>query len=131
MNSHVSDPAQRQSNPDNRALEQVVDTEGSALVTSDENTLEGLLRAAQNAAPELSWAAYRSGEHLQLLGQGDAATEWPALIPRDGFEAFCREHELQRWVTGHGESALGWLLTPARESKLPTLQVLPVSAQPF
>ncbi len=90
--------------------------QGSALFTPDENTLEGLLRAAQLAAPELCWAAYRSGEHLHLLGQGNACTEWPTWVPCDGFEAFCREHELQRWVTGSGELPLGWLVTPARES---------------
>jgi diguanylate cyclase (GGDEF)-like protein len=124
MNSRVSNPTQRSPLADEQASRPRDD--GLADVSSmiDETTLESLLRAARLAAPELSWAAYRAGQHMHLMGQGDAWTEWPRLIPREGFDAFCRDHGLQRWVTGHGESALGWLLTPERESGNPFLVAL-------
>ncbi|UZJ62438.1 EAL domain-containing protein [Pseudomonas sp. KU26590] len=77
-----------------------------------ENSLDALLRAARQAAPELGWAAYRAGQQMHLLGQGSSAMGWPTLIPREDFDGYCRKHHLQRWVTGHGESALGWLLMP-------------------
>ena len=81
-------------------------------IPTGESSLEGLLRAARQAAPNLSWGAYRAGQQMHLLGQGNLTTPWPALIPREDFDGYCRRHQLQRWVTGHGESALGWLLTP-------------------
>ncbi|MGA3680862.1 sensor domain-containing phosphodiesterase [Pseudomonas graminis] len=79
---------------------------------TEESSLDALLRAAREAAPELSWAAYRAGQQMHLLGQGSSATDWPTLIPREEFDGYCRKHHLQRWVTGHGESPLGWLLMP-------------------
>lgn len=81
-------------------------------IPTGESSLDGLLRAARQAAPNLSWGAYRAGQQMHLLGQGNLTTPWPALIPREDFDGYCRRHQLQRWVTGHGESALGWLLTP-------------------
>jgi diguanylate cyclase (GGDEF)-like protein len=124
MNSPVSNPIQRSPFADEQASRQHANGLEDVSSMIDETTLESLLRAAKLAAPELSWAAYRAGQHMHLMGQGHAATEWPRLIPREGFDSFCRDHALQRWVTGHGESALGWLLTPERESGNPFLVAL-------
>jgi diguanylate cyclase (GGDEF)-like protein len=85
-------------------------------IPTGESSLEGLLRAARQAAPGLSWGAYRAGQQMHLLGQGSPTSPWPALIPREDFDGYCRRHKLQRWVTGHGESALGWLLTAEADS---------------
>ena len=124
MNSHVSNPSPRSPVADGQAP--LFSDEGleNASLMIDETSLETLLKAASQAAPQLSWAAYRANRHLHLLGQGNASTEWPAHIPREGFDAFCRDHGLQRWATGHGESPLGWLLTPERESGNPFLLTL-------
>ncbi|WP_460043300.1 sensor domain-containing phosphodiesterase [Pseudomonas sp. S2_H01] len=124
MNSRVSNPTQRSPFADEQATRSP--DHGLEDVSSmiDETTLESLLRAAKLAAPDLSWAAYRAGQHMHLMGQGNASTEWPRLIAREDFAVFCRDHGLQRWVTGHGESALGWLLTPERESGSPFLVAL-------
>lgn len=85
-------------------------------IPTGESSLEGLLRAARQAALGLNWGAYRAGQQMHLLGQGSPTSRWPALIPREDFDGYCRRHKLQRWVTGHGESALGWLLTPEADS---------------
>ncbi|MFK3799472.1 MULTISPECIES: sensor domain-containing phosphodiesterase [unclassified Pseudomonas] len=121
MNSHVSNPSQRSPFADGQALLTGDTGLENASSMTDEHSLDALLKAASAAAPQLSWAAYRANRHLHLLGQGDASTEWPTLIPREGFDAFCRDHDLHRWVTGHGEAPLGWLLTPERESGNPFL----------
>jgi diguanylate cyclase (GGDEF)-like protein len=124
MNSRVSNPTQRSPGADEQAARSRDDGLEEVSSMIDETTLESLLRAAKLAAPDLSWAAYRAGQHMHLMGQGNASTEWPRLIPREGFDSFCRDHGVQRWVTGHGESALGWLLTPERESGNPFLVAL-------
>ncbi|MFJ3487589.1 EAL domain-containing protein [Pseudomonas sp. NPDC090202] len=124
MNSHVSNPSPQPVSPDDSALAQSKRGAEGASPQASEHTLESLLREARDSAPHLSWAAYRAGQHMHLLGQGDSATEWPARIPCEAFDGFCRDHGLQRWVTGHGESALGWLLTPERESGNPFLVAL-------
>ncbi len=117
MYSHVSNSDQRASFADEQAWQQ---TEGCVETTlalmPDENPLESLLRTARLSAPRLSWAAYRAGREMHLLGQGQGGVEWPRLIARDEFDAFCRAQGLQRWITGHGESALGWLLSSERDS---------------
>ncbi|WP_110949746.1 sensor domain-containing phosphodiesterase [Pseudomonas bohemica] len=124
MNSHVSNPTQSAPGAEEQASLQTHDQSVNASSMTDENSLEALLKAAAFAAPGLSWAAYRANRHMHLLGQGDAATEWPRHIPREGFDGFCRDHGLQRWVTGQGEAPLGWLLTPERESGNPFLVAL-------
>jgi diguanylate cyclase (GGDEF)-like protein len=121
MNSRVSNPTQRSPLADEQASRLRDDGLEDVSSMIDETTLESLLRSARLAAPDLSWAAYRAGHHMHLMGQGDASTEWPRFIPREGFDAFCRDHAVQRWVTGQGESALGWLLAPERDSGNPFL----------
>lgn len=124
MNSRVSNPTQRSPLADEQASRPRDGGRQDASSTMDETSLESLLRAARLGAPHLSWAAYRAGQDMHLMGQGDAPTEWPRLIPGEHFDAFCREHGVQRWVTGCGESALGWLLAPERESGNPFLMTL-------
>ena len=124
MNFHVSNPPQRSPSSNEQVAQQPGDGAQRLVSLSDEQPLDALLRAAQEAAPDLSWAAYRANQHMHLLAQGAQTTEWPRLIPREGFDAFCRDHGLQRWATGQGESALGWLLTPERESGNPFLHAL-------
>ncbi len=124
MNFHVSNPTQRAAFTGEQTSRQRNDGIESGSFVTDEHTLEALLRTARLAAPQLSWAAYRAGQKMHLLGQGDASTQWPVSIPREGFDAFCRDHGLQRWATGQGESSLGWLLTPERESGNPFLVAL-------
>jgi diguanylate cyclase (GGDEF)-like protein len=124
MNSHVSNPNQRSPSADEQASQQSGSGVENLSLINDDNALEALLKGARLAAPELGWAAYRAGQKMHLLGQGNASTEWPVLIPREGFDTFCREHGLHRWVTGHGEAPLGWLLTPERESSNPLLIAL-------
>ena len=121
MNSRVSTPTQRSPLADEQASRSCDHGREDVSSMIDETTLETLLRSARLAAPDLSWAAYRAGHHMHLMGQGDASTQWPRLIPREGFDSFCRDHGVQRWVTGQGESALGWLLAPERESGNPFL----------
>lgn len=123
MNSHVINPI-RSPDAEEKALNHTRDGSDNASPMADENSLEALLKAAALAAPGLSWAAYRANQHMHLLGQGDASTEWPRHIPREGFDSFCRDHGLHRWVTGQGEAPLGWLLTPERESGNPFLVAL-------
>ena len=124
MNSHVSNPNQRSPSADEQASQQSGSGVENLSLINDDNALEALLKGARLAAPELGWAAYRAGQKMHLLGQGNASTEWPVLIPRESFDTFCREHGLHRWVTGHGEAPLGWLLTPERESSNPLLIAL-------
>jgi diguanylate cyclase (GGDEF)-like protein len=124
MNSHVSNPNQRSPSADEQASQQSGSGVENLSLINDDNALEALLKGARVAAPDLGWAAYRAGQKMHLLGQGNASTEWPVLIPRESFDTFCREHGLHRWVTGHGEAPLGWLLTPERESSNPLLIAL-------
>jgi diguanylate cyclase (GGDEF)-like protein len=129
MNSHVSTPSERPLHGDEHGRGHGGDVEVTPPMTVtpstiDEHSLEAILLTAKLAAPDLSWAAYRVNRQMHLLGQGNSSTEWPALIAREGFEAFCREHDLQRWVTGQGESELGWLLAPEREAGNPFLVAL-------
>lgn len=112
MNSRVLNPDRRPLNPSKGASDAVVTETGFAAVPGlQDDTIECLLRATRNAVPTLNWAAYRAGEHMHLLGQGDPSTTWPRLIARDAFDGFCDELGLHRWATGQGESVLGWLIT--------------------
>jgi diguanylate cyclase (GGDEF)-like protein len=79
--------------------------------------LEGLLNAARSNPPALQWAAYRAGERLHLIGHGGVADNWPVTITQEAFDSFCVAQGLHRWATGHGESALGWVVAAECESK--------------
>jgi len=85
--------------------------------SGDEDTIETLLAAARADSPDVVWAAYRAGEQMHLLGQGGPGGQWPTLICRDHFDAFCDARQLQRLATGRGEGVLGWLLVPAAHSR--------------
>ena len=124
MNCLVPNPALRSSLADEQANRQCDDGVEDAAAMNDETTLDTLLSAAKSHAPQLSWAAYRAGHHMHLLGQGAESAQWPRLIPQEGFDDYCREHGLKRWATGHGEGALGWLLTPTEHSQDPFLLTL-------
>lgn len=125
MNSCVSNPDLRPLNTPNGTSETVIPEAGYSIPSgSREETIEDLLRAAQNALPSLNWAAYRAGEQMHLLGQGDAGTKWPTQIRRDAFEAFCDELGLHRWATGRGESVLGWLIASEQHAGDPQLSSL-------
>lgn len=92
--------------------------------TMAEEGLPALLSAVRSSAPNLSWAAYRVGEKLHRIGQSGGSEQWPENIAHEVFEAFCQERALNRWVTGQGESALGWLLASNREAENPILAEL-------
>ncbi|WP_122318281.1 EAL domain-containing protein [Pseudomonas cichorii] len=88
---------------------------------TNEESIQSLLDEARKRMPSVVWAAYGAGTQKRLLGNGCAQADWPAQIPSDGFDDFCRKRQLQRWVMGMGEAALGWLLAPMAEEANPEL----------
>ncbi|WP_268796645.1 sensor domain-containing phosphodiesterase [Pseudomonas huanghezhanensis] len=122
MNSRVLNPELRPLNISEGASDAVViETVSRMLPSVHVETLEDVLRVTQHAAPPLNWAAYRAGEQMHLLGQGDATMSWPSQIQRNAFDEFCQGLGLHRWATGRGEGALGWLIAPARYAHDPQL----------
>ncbi|SHM52717.1 diguanylate cyclase (GGDEF) domain-containing protein [Pseudomonas asturiensis] len=93
---------------------------------SNHAAIEALLGAAFAQMPQTAWAVYIAGEQKRLLAQGAGQFEWPDSIDIDLFEAFCTARQVFRWVTGHGEEVLGWLLAPMSETSNPHLADLSV-----
>lgn len=85
------------------------------------NSIDNLLEAARNGAHSKAWVVYRAGEHLHLVGQGDAQAQWPSTVSNEEFAQFCQTRGLHRWPTGRGETVLGWLLAPVNEAADPAL----------
>lgn len=85
------------------------------------DSIENLLEAARNGAHSKAWVVYRAGEHLHLVGQGDAQAQWPSTVSNEEFAQFCQTRGLHRWPTGRGETVLGWLLAPVNEAADPAL----------
>ncbi|PKH19089.1 diguanylate phosphodiesterase [Pseudomonas sp. 43NM1] len=85
------------------------------------DSIENLLEAARNGAHSKEWVVYRAGEHLHLVGQGDAQAQWPSTVSNEEFAQFCQTRGLHRWPTGRGETVLGWLLAPINEAADPAL----------
>lgn len=85
------------------------------------NSIDNLLEAARNGAHSTAWVVYRAGEHLHLVGQGDAQAQWPSTVSNEEFAQFCQTRGLHRWPTGRGETVLGWLLAPVNEAADPAL----------
>ncbi|WP_149086716.1 EAL domain-containing protein [Pseudomonas prosekii] len=85
------------------------------------NSIDNLLEAARDGAHSKAWVVYRAGEHLHLVGQGDAQAQWPSTVSNEEFAQFCLTRGLHRWPTGRGETVLGWLLAPVNEAADPAL----------
>ncbi|WP_439878545.1 sensor domain-containing phosphodiesterase [Pseudomonas prosekii] len=85
------------------------------------NSIDNLLEAARNGTHSKAWVVYRAGEHLHLVGQGDAQAQWPSTVSNEEFAQFCQTRGLHRWPTGRGETVLGWLLAPVNEAADPAL----------
>ena len=118
--------ASRQSNDCDAVASQLKenpDTLGMANADNGDsiNSIDNLLEAARNGAHSTAWVAYRAGEHLHLVGQGDAQAQWPSTVSNEEFEQFCEARGLHRWPTGRGETVLGWLLAPISEAADPAL----------
>lgn len=92
-----------------------------AQTAAPQDSLQALLGAAKNSMPALPWAAYRAGDTLHRIGHGGSTGHWPETLAQDAFDAFCQDQGLQRWATGQGESALGWLLALHSEAGNPHL----------
>ncbi|MCX7276988.1 MAG: EAL domain-containing protein [Burkholderiales bacterium] len=93
----------------------------AAHTAAHQDNLQALMGAVQTSMPTLSWAAYRAGDTLHRIEQGVPAAHWPEALAQEAFDAFCQDQGLHRWVTGQGESALGWLLAPHGEAGNPYL----------
>ncbi|MCU1759787.1 EAL domain-containing protein [Pseudomonas sp. 14P_8.1_Bac3] len=87
----------------------------------NEDTIERLLDSARHWVHTTSWAVYRAGEQMHLVGQGDPRVQWPSSVATEDFEGFCQTWRLHRWPTGRGESELGWLLAPVNDAAEPAL----------
>jgi diguanylate cyclase (GGDEF)-like protein len=117
MNSRVSNPDRQPLNVGEHAVDSIIpETANPAVSSQYAETIDSLLAATRTVVPSLNWAAYRSGEQMHLLAQGDVTTAWPALVQRDAFEDFCQAQGLHRWATGRGESVLGWLIAPQQHA---------------
>ena len=81
------------------------------------------LLAGAHACP-VPWAWYRQGEPLHRAAEGAAHYPWPAHLARRDFDDFSRTQGLQRWRTGQGEQALGWLVAACNEADSPQLAEL-------
>ncbi|WP_407316357.1 EAL domain-containing protein [Pseudomonas sp. nanlin1] len=82
------------------------------VTSTAQESLEDLLGQAASWVSDGGWAWYRAGEHWHLAAQGPGAHQWPTTISQEQLDLICQQHGFQRWATGKGEHALGWLLAP-------------------